>query len=117
VRGRFYWEGCNQEFKHHSKWEYVCKPKDYGGLGLINTRYLNIALLLKWIWNVRSNDHVLFTCSCALWRFFSGQLSSELWVAGKSQTFALDLFSLTRHGSADNFDYIRISSAAVMWSL
>jgi hypothetical protein len=51
VRGRFYWEGDAQTFKYHMmKWENVCKPKEYGGLGIIYTRFMNIALLLKWIW-------------------------------------------------------------------
>jgi hypothetical protein len=53
VRGRFYWEGDAQTFKYHKmKWENVCRPKEYGGLGIINTRFMNIALLLKWIWKL-----------------------------------------------------------------
>jgi hypothetical protein len=53
VRGRFYWEGCSQDFKYHMmKWEHVCRPKDFEGLGIINTRYMNVALLLKWIWKL-----------------------------------------------------------------
>ena len=50
VRGRFFWEGCSQSFKYHMmRWENVCRPKDYGGLGLINTRLMNICMLSKWI--------------------------------------------------------------------
>jgi hypothetical protein len=53
VRDRFCWEGCAQSFKYHMmKWENVCRPKSYGGLGIINTRYMNISLLLKWIWKL-----------------------------------------------------------------
>ena len=37
------------------KWENVCRPKEFGGLGLLNTRYMNIALLLKWIWKLFNN--------------------------------------------------------------
>jgi hypothetical protein len=33
-------------------WATVCKPKDFGGLGILNTRFMNIALLLKWIWKL-----------------------------------------------------------------
>jgi hypothetical protein len=39
-----------EKFKYHMvKWEKVCLSKDFGGLGIINTRRLNEALLLKWI--------------------------------------------------------------------
>lgn len=30
----------------------MCLPKDFGGLGIINTRILNDALLLKWVWRI-----------------------------------------------------------------
>jgi hypothetical protein len=30
----------------------VCKPREFGGLGLINTRLMNISLMLKWIWKL-----------------------------------------------------------------
>jgi hypothetical protein len=33
-------------------WATVCKPKEYGGLGVLNTRLMNIALMLKWIWKL-----------------------------------------------------------------
>jgi hypothetical protein len=36
------------------KWESVCGPKDFGGLGIINTRHMNIALLMEWIWKLFS---------------------------------------------------------------
>jgi hypothetical protein len=40
VRARFFWRGCDtKKFKYHMvKWENVCLPKDFGGLGIINTR-------------------------------------------------------------------------------
>ena len=57
VRGRFYWEGCGKNFKYHMmKWEYVCRPKDFGGLGILNSRLMNIALLLKWVWKLFNDD-------------------------------------------------------------
>lgn len=34
------------------KWSNVCVPKGYGGLGILNTRVLNEALLLKWVWRI-----------------------------------------------------------------
>jgi hypothetical protein len=36
------------------KWENVCLPKDFGGLGIINTRMLNEALILKWDWRLQN---------------------------------------------------------------
>ena len=36
-----------------------CFPKDFGGMGVINTRRMNEALLSKWIWRIiknREND-------------------------------------------------------------
>uniref|UniRef100_A0A0A8YMZ7 Reverse transcriptase zinc-binding domain-containing protein n=1 Tax=Arundo donax TaxID=35708 RepID=A0A0A8YMZ7_ARUDO len=38
------------------KWEAVCRPKDQGGLGIINTRLMNECLLVKWIWKICSNN-------------------------------------------------------------
>jgi hypothetical protein len=28
----------------------VCRPKDQGGLGIINSRFFDAALMVKWIW-------------------------------------------------------------------
>ena len=33
-------------------WDLVCHPKNKGGLGIINTRLQNIALMCKWIWKL-----------------------------------------------------------------
>ena len=30
----------------------VCEPRDYGGLGIIDLRLFNLALLGKWIWRL-----------------------------------------------------------------
>ena len=35
-------------------WPDVCKPKDQGGLGILNSKLFNIALMLKWIWRLFS---------------------------------------------------------------
>ncbi|KAG2553601.1 hypothetical protein PVAP13_9KG460127 [Panicum virgatum] len=41
------------EFRYHRvKWENLSFPKDYEGLGIINTRVMNDALLLKWWWRL-----------------------------------------------------------------
>jgi hypothetical protein len=36
-------------------WATVCKPKEFGGLGILNTRHMNIAMMLKWIWKLYQN--------------------------------------------------------------
>ncbi|XP_068483362.1 uncharacterized protein [Phaseolus vulgaris] len=33
-------------------WKKVCEPRDYGGLGVIDLRKFNLALLGKWIWRL-----------------------------------------------------------------
>jgi hypothetical protein len=30
-------------------WVIVCRPKGFGGLGILNTKSMNIVLKLKWI--------------------------------------------------------------------
>jgi hypothetical protein len=68
VRARFLWRVAGEEFKYHMvKWHVVCRPKDLGGLGIINTQVLNECLMTKWIWKlychkrwIMDNQH---TCS------------------------------------------------------
>jgi len=33
----------------------VCEPRDFGGLGIIDIRSFNLALLGKWIWRLSTN--------------------------------------------------------------
>jgi hypothetical protein len=50
VRSKFFWQGAKEEHKYHmAKWEKVSRPKDQGGLGVINTEIMNKSLLVKWI--------------------------------------------------------------------
>jgi hypothetical protein len=52
-RARFFWEGVGNKRKYHMvDWSMVCKHREFGGLGVINTRLINIALKLKWIWKL-----------------------------------------------------------------
>lgn len=53
IRANFLWQGTEDRFRYHmAKWEMVCRPKDQGGLGIINTRLMNDCLLVKWIWKI-----------------------------------------------------------------
>jgi hypothetical protein len=61
VRSKFLWRGDEDKFKYHMvKWDNVFFPKDFGGgMGVINTRRMNEALLSRWIWRIiknREND-------------------------------------------------------------
>ena len=50
---RFFWEGVGDKRKYHMvKWVDVCRPKDLGGLGVLNSKVMNIALLTKWMWRL-----------------------------------------------------------------
>src|SRR5438128_2196884 len=61
VRSRFSWEGPRDEHKYHTVWwASLCRPKDVGGLGIINTIIMNIALMLKWVWRLLSGDDSLW---------------------------------------------------------
>jgi hypothetical protein len=60
-RCRFFWEGVGDQRKFHMvNWATVCKPKDQGGLGILNTKLMNIALLLKWVWKVYQEEQGLW---------------------------------------------------------
>jgi hypothetical protein len=37
-------------------WATVCKSLEVGGLGILNTKLMNIALMLKWIWKLYQNE-------------------------------------------------------------
>ena len=51
IQRGFLWGGMNNDFKYHIvKWDKVCSPIDEGGLGIMNMRRFNQALLGKWLW-------------------------------------------------------------------
>jgi hypothetical protein len=50
---KFYWEGSGPKLKYHLvNWPTVCIPKTMGGLGLLNTKKMNIAPLPNWVWRL-----------------------------------------------------------------
>ena len=56
-RGAFYWNAADNKRKYRMvKWDLICRPKNMGGLGIINTRIMNKCLLLKWWWKIMSLD-------------------------------------------------------------
>ena len=53
IRSQFFWRGDCAKFKYQMmKWENVYLPKDFGGLGVINTRVSNESILMKWVWRI-----------------------------------------------------------------
>jgi hypothetical protein len=60
-RSRFFWEGVGAKRKYHMvDWATVCKPRAFGGLGILNTKSMNIALMVKWIWKIYQNAEGLW---------------------------------------------------------
>jgi hypothetical protein len=59
IRSNFFWQGAEKKKCYHmAKWEMVTRPKDQGGLGILDSRLMNECLLVKWIWKIAqgSND-------------------------------------------------------------
>jgi len=43
-----------------ASWEKVCESREGDGLGVVNIKIFNLALLGKWIWRLRSNKGSLW---------------------------------------------------------
>lgn len=57
IRKRFLW-GCTEMGKeklHLVQWGQICWPKEEGGLGVLDLRIFNMALTMKWWWNILAN--------------------------------------------------------------
>jgi hypothetical protein len=53
TRAFFVWEEVGPKRKYHMvDWAMVCKPNDDGSLGVLNTRHMHTALMLKRIWKL-----------------------------------------------------------------
>lgn len=60
-RSRVSWEGVGNKRKYHMiKWVAICRPKKFGGLGVTNSKIMNIALLVKWTWKLATNESGLW---------------------------------------------------------
>uniref|UniRef100_A0A453N7N1 Reverse transcriptase zinc-binding domain-containing protein n=1 Tax=Aegilops tauschii subsp. strangulata TaxID=200361 RepID=A0A453N7N1_AEGTS len=57
VQGRFFWAGEGDKQKYHMvRWSKICKPRDLGGLGIMSSKRMNIALLTRWLWRIANGD-------------------------------------------------------------
>uniref|UniRef100_A0A453BSC1 Reverse transcriptase domain-containing protein n=2 Tax=Aegilops tauschii subsp. strangulata TaxID=200361 RepID=A0A453BSC1_AEGTS len=57
VQGRFFWafEGDKQKY-HMVRWSEICKPRDQGGLRIMSSKRMNIALLTRRLWRIANGD-------------------------------------------------------------
>jgi hypothetical protein len=61
ARSRFYWEANEAKRKYHwVRWLAMCKPKCLGGLGIVDTRLMNVCLMAKWIWRLYAGEQGLW---------------------------------------------------------
>lgn len=61
IRSNFLWQGAEKKARYHkAKWEMVSRPRDQGGLGIIDTRTMNDCLLNKWIWKILQEPNELW---------------------------------------------------------
>uniref|UniRef100_A0A453S4S9 Reverse transcriptase zinc-binding domain-containing protein n=1 Tax=Aegilops tauschii subsp. strangulata TaxID=200361 RepID=A0A453S4S9_AEGTS len=57
VQGRFFWAGEGDKQKYHMvRWSEICKPRDQGGLGIMSSKRMNIALLTRWLWRIANGE-------------------------------------------------------------
>ena len=50
---RFFWQGSSEKHKFRLvKWDILCRPKDQGGLGILDLQLQNKCLLAKWLVNL-----------------------------------------------------------------
>ena len=53
IQSCFYWAGDNNKQKYHMvSWPDICKPREKGGLGIMCSKRMNIALLSRWLWRI-----------------------------------------------------------------
>jgi hypothetical protein len=61
ARSRFYWDVGVKRKYHIVRWEVMAKPREFGGLGFIDTRLMNRCLLSRWIVKLERGDSDMCT--------------------------------------------------------
>ncbi|GJT98496.1 putative RNA-directed DNA polymerase, eukaryota, reverse transcriptase zinc-binding domain protein [Tanacetum coccineum] len=58
IRRKFFWGGCSDENKiSWIAWDKILSPLGKGGLGITSLRVCNQAMLTKWWWRFKSEEH------------------------------------------------------------
>ena len=58
-RSRFFWQGDGHKKKYKlSKWDILCRPKEQGGLGIMDLEIQNKCLLSKWLFKLTNEDDI-----------------------------------------------------------
>lgn len=59
IKCRFLWQGTVPSRKKYSlvNWQVVCLAKEFGGLGILDLRQMNLTLLMKWWWKFQDPSY------------------------------------------------------------
>ena len=58
-RSRFFWQGDGHKRKYRlSKWDILCRPKEQGGLGIMDLKVRNKFFLSKWLFKLTNEDGI-----------------------------------------------------------
>jgi hypothetical protein len=83
IRSKFFWGSDGDKFRYHMvRWEHTCLPRDFGGAGILNTRLLNEALLLKWAWRIYSHKEEDICCKLLENKYLSKNLLQDVETKG-----------------------------------
>jgi hypothetical protein len=53
---RLLWQDSEEDRKYHLvNWPDICRPKDQGGLGVLDLEVMNSCLLSKWFWRLENS--------------------------------------------------------------
>jgi hypothetical protein len=59
IRCKFFWQGSSNHRKKYAlvAWKKLCLPKEMGGLGILDLNTMNMAVLLKWLWELKQPQY------------------------------------------------------------
>ncbi|XP_078169794.1 uncharacterized protein LOC144564134 [Carex rostrata] len=86
IRRHFLWHGVTQQKKklNLANWKMICKPKQLGGLGIMELFVFNDAMLAKWYWQWANPER-------RLWKTIFNQTNQTLCPVPKSHFFNITL--------------------------
>lgn len=114
IRSQFFWRGDCSKFKYHMvRWENVCLPKDFGGLGVLNTKLMNEALLTKWVWRIQNNQVDDICCQLIRTKYLgkktlqqcNGRMGSQFWkgINSVKKNFSWEAKHIVNNGKDTSF--------------